>query len=130
MDGEQSDPPPVEQKVPGPGDPFGGHGHTPYQQAPPYAAPFPITSTPNEMMGRIILGFVFVLFGWIVSSINVVSWNSDVSEAVLMLGIILKAIGVVIIAIAMLQGALQQNWYSDTIRLGILISVGLIVIGL
>ena len=82
------------------------------------------------MMGRIILGFVLVLVGWIVSSINLIMWNHDVAASVNAAGVVLKSIGLVVVAIAMLQGALQQNWYSDTIRLGILISVGLIVIGL
>jgi hypothetical protein len=45
------------------------------------------------------------------------------------IGIIFKSIGLVVVVIALLQGALLQNWYTDRIRLGILIATGLMVIG-
>lgn len=82
------------------------------------------------MMGRITIGLVLVLIGWIVSSVNIVMWSGDASSAAQAAGFAIKSIGLVVVAIAMLQGALQRAWFSDMIRLGMLISVGLLVIGL
>lgn len=121
---------PVEQRVPGPESSYGGYGQPQTQPVPPYAAPFPLTETPNEMMGRVILGFVMILIGWIITSLNIVSDSGDASRWLTASGMILRWIGIVIIAISMLQGALQRNWYSDMVRLGILIAVGLFIIGI
>ena len=58
MDEVNAAPAPVEQTMPAP------EGYHPDQPGPPYAAPFPLTPSPQEMMGRVVLGFVFLLIGW------------------------------------------------------------------
>jgi uncharacterized membrane protein (DUF485 family) len=129
MDDESEAHSPEEQTVPEQvmsGGPLGQH---PTQPVPPYAAPFQATSTPQEMMGRIVLGFVLILLGWIMSSVYLSGLDGDAVSIVQTIGLIFRSIGLVIVAIAMLQGALLQNWYSERIRVGILVAVGLIVIG-
>ena len=129
MEDESAPSQPVEQTMPEPMTPDGSQGQPQYQQVPPYAAPFPLTPTPQEMMGRVLLGFVLILLGWIMSSVYLSAFGGDVFSIVQTIGIVFKSIGLVIVAIALLQGALLQNWYSDRIRLGILIATGLIIIG-
>ncbi len=129
MDDESDAYAPVEQTVPEPAMPGGPQGEHPSQPVPPYAAPFPVTPTPQEMMGRIVLGFVLILIGWIMSSVYLSTLDGDAVSIVQTIGLIFRSVGLVIVAIAMLQGALLQNWYSDRIRVGILVAVGLIVIG-
>ena len=129
MDDESESHMPVEQTVPEPAMPGGPPGEHSAQPVPPYAAPFPVTPTPQEMMGRIVLGFVLILIGWIMSSVYLSALDGDASSIVQIIGLIFRSVGLVIVVIAMLQGALLQNWYSDRIRVGILVAVGLIVIG-
>lgn len=129
MDDESEAHMPVEQTVPEPGMSEGFQEQQPAQPVPPYAAPFPVTPTPQEMMGRIVLGFVLILLGWIMSSVYLSALDGDAVSIVQTIGLVLRSLGLVIVAIAMLQGALLQNWYSDRIRVGMLVAVGLIVIG-
>ena len=129
MEDESVSPPPVEQSVPEPTMPGGPQGQYPTQPAPPYAAPFPVTSSAHEMMGRIVLGFVLILIGWIMSSVYLSALDGDAVSVVQTIGLVFRSIGLVIVVIAMLQGALLQNWYSERTRMGILIAAGLIVIG-
>ena len=129
MEEDNEAPQPVEQRVPGSQNSYGGSGQPQYQPVPPYAASFPMTEIPNEMMGRVILGFILILIGWIMSSVYLSALDGDATTVVQMIGLVFRSIGLVIVVIAMLQGALLQSWYSERTRMGILIAAGLIVIG-
>lgn len=79
----------------------------------------------GEIYGRIMIGLVFVFIGLVISTIPRFFDTELAIDIVVTAAQVLSAIGAILIALSLVQGALVSRGFSDQVRLGMLIALGL-----
>lgn len=108
---------------------------TPYG-VPPYAAPpgppgsgSALTAGPknaSSVYNLILLGLFLLFIGWVARAINRLLENRDAIDILNGVVDITRAIGIILICIGLVQGALFCSDLTDRVKLGMLIAVGLV----
>jgi hypothetical protein len=120
MEGEREQPYPVEPILP-------EHGNEPPAYGiPQYTTSFGGEVTVEDLLSRIFLGLLLVFVAMIVNSITSFTESGTIEDALRMITLILRTVGILLVVWSLFQGALGFRVFTDQVRLGMLIAVGLI----
>jgi hypothetical protein len=74
-----------------------------------------------------MVGIIFVAIGTIMTALNLFAWQAIVHDVFQSLGMILRLIGAVVIAVALMHLVLMEPMTSEWTRLGAWVAMGLVL---